>query len=229
MKPTKETQSSTVGQHRALAVPKYLSESGHSRTAVSSRRDLKNPAVAQGVQECHWLIVVALTRRFRRLIICNPQMEVGLHANMCDSTTERIASALHSPFKEIGKDLSRDYGGTMNHLWIDFELIERRAGRRPPWSFRFQRRVGGSSLDKLTGLPRGAYENVGHYSVEPDFNKLLRVPLDSVVSHVLSLIYASTSVLVEKQKKLGGFDAQTFRSDFLTICLRHGYSIDSTI
>jgi hypothetical protein len=156
-------------------------------------------------------------------------MEVGLHANMCDLTTERIASALHSPFKAIGKDLSKDYGGTMNHLWIDFELIERRPGRRLPRSFRFQKRVGGSSPDKLTGLPRGVYENVGHYSVEPDFNELLRVPLDSVVSYVLGLIYASTSVLVEKQKKLGGFDAQTFRSDFLTICRRHGYSIDSTV
>jgi hypothetical protein len=153
-------------------------------------------------------------------------MEVGLHANMCDLTTEKIAYALHSPFEAIGRDLSKDYGGTMNHLWIDFELIER---RRPPWSFRFQKRVGGSSPGKLTGLPRGVFENVGHYSVKPDFNELLRVPLDSVVSYALSLIYASTSVLVEKQKKLGGFDAQTFRSDFLTTCRQHGYAIDSTI
>jgi hypothetical protein len=148
---------------------------------------------------------------------------------MYDLTTERIASALHSPFKAIGKDLSKDYGGMMNHLWIDFELVENHARRRLPWSFRFQKRVGGSSPDKLTGLPRGAYENVGHYSVKPDFNELLRVPLDSVVSYVLSLIYASTSVLVEKQKKLGGFDAQTFRSDFLTTCRQHGYAMDSAI
>jgi hypothetical protein len=155
-------------------------------------------------------------------------MQVGLHANICDRSTERIADALHAPFKAIGIDLSKDYGGAMNHLWIDFELTEDDAARRPPWSFRFQKRVGGTSPDKLTGLPRGVYENVGHYSVRPDFQELRSVPQDFVVTHVLSLIYASTAVLVEKQKKLGGFDAQRFRSDFLTTCRQHGYDIDST-
>lgn len=155
-------------------------------------------------------------------------MEVGLHANMCDSTTQRIAQALHAPFKAIARDLSKDYGGTMNHLWIDFELIESHAAWRPPWSFRFQKRVGGSSPDKLTGLPRGVYENVGHYSVRPGFQELRSVPQESIVTYVLSLIYASTTVLIEKQKKLGGFDAERFRSDFLTTCRQHGYEIDST-
>jgi hypothetical protein len=37
-------------------------------------------------------------------------MEVGLRANMCDSTTERIADALRGPFKTISGDLSKDYG-----------------------------------------------------------------------------------------------------------------------
>ena len=151
-------------------------------------------------------------------------MKVGLHANMCDSTTERIARALHAPFKAIGQDLSNDYGGTMEHLWIDFELIE----NHKAWSFRFQKKVGGSSPDKLTGLPRQVHENVGHYSVMPDFQELRSVPQDSVVGYVLSLIYASTSVLIEKQKKLGGFDAEKFRSDFLTTCRQHGYEIDCT-
>jgi hypothetical protein len=154
-------------------------------------------------------------------------MQVGLHANMCDQTTARIADALHKPFKEISRDLSKNYGGTMSHLWIDFELIESHAARRPPWSFRFQKRVTGSSAHKLTGLPMPVRENVGHYSVSPDFHELRSVPQDSVVSYVLSLIYASTSVLIEKQKKLGGFDAQQFRSDFLTTCRQHGYDIDS--
>jgi hypothetical protein len=122
-------------------------------------------------------------------------------------------------------DLSRDYGGKISFLWIDFELIEDDASRRPPWPFRFQKRVGGSSPDKLTGLPRRVYENVGHYSVRPDFRELRRVPQDSVVSHVLSLIYASTKVLIEKQKKLGGFHAEKFRSDFLTACRQQGYEI----
>jgi len=174
-------------------------------------------------------MVLSFSRRFRRLIVVEPPMEVGLRANICDLTTERIASALHSPLRAIGKDLSKDYGGTMNHLWIDVELIERCGRRAPPWSFRFQKRVGGSSPGKLPGLPGGVYENVGHYSVEPDFTELLRVPLDSIVEYVLSVIYASTSMLVDKQKKLGGFDAQMFRSEFLTVCRREAYSIDATI
>jgi hypothetical protein len=152
-------------------------------------------------------------------------MEVGLHANMCDLTTQRIADALHTPFRTIAKDLGKDYGGTMEHLWIDFELIEAHAQRRPPYSFRFQKKVGGSSPDKLTGLPRGVYANVGHYSVRPDFQELRSVPQESIVSYVLSLIYASTSVLIEKQKKLRGFDANRFRSDFIFTCRRHGYEI----
>src|ERR1041385_3514379 len=126
-------------------------------------------------------------------------MEVGLHASMCDWTTQPITRALHSPFKAIAKDLSKDYGGTIEHLWIDFELIEAHAQGRPPYSFRFQKEVGGSSPDKLTGLPRGVYENVGHYSVRPDFQELRRVPQHSVVAYVLSLIYASPSRLEERR------------------------------
>ena len=154
-------------------------------------------------------------------------MDVGLHANMCDLTTAEIAGRLHVSFQVISKDLSKDYGGKMNHLWIDLELIESHVQRRPPWSFRFQKRVGGSSPDKLTGLPRRLYENVGHYSVRPDFKELRGLPLESVVIYVLGIIYASTAVLVEKQKKLGGFDAQRFRSEFVATCGRHGYHIDA--
>jgi hypothetical protein len=72
-------------------------------------------------------------------------MEVSLHANVYYSSTERIARALRVRFNVISKDLSKEYGGTMNHLWIDLELIEAHANRRPPWSFRFQKKVGGSS------------------------------------------------------------------------------------
>lgn len=152
-------------------------------------------------------------------------MELSIHANMCDSSTQRIADALHAPFKAVSRDLSKDYGGTMEHLWIDFELIEAHPERRPPWSFRFQKKVGGSSPGKLTGLPRRVHQNVGHYSVRPDFRQLRSIPQACVVTYVLRLIYASTSVLIEKQKKLGGFDAQRFRSDFLATCRQHGYEI----
>lgn len=152
-------------------------------------------------------------------------MNVGLHANMCDSDTERIARALHTPFDAIGRELSKDYGGTMEHLWIDFELIEAHARFGPAKAFRFQKSVGGSSPDKLTGLPRLVHENVGHYSVRPDFRKLMGIPEERLVEHVLNLIYASTSILLEKQKKLGGFDAGRFRSEFVAVCRRHGYEI----
>jgi hypothetical protein len=152
-------------------------------------------------------------------------MEVTLRANMCDLSTRRIADALHAPLKAMGRNLSKDYGGAMKHLWIDFELIESHAERHPPYLFRFQKKVGGSSPDKLTGLPRRVYESVGHYSVRPDFQHLRSVPQESIVSYVLSLIYASTSVLIEKQKRLGGFDAQKFRSDFIVSCRQHGYEI----
>src|SRR5262245_52684520 len=155
-------------------------------------------------------------------------MEVSLNANMYDSTTKRIAHALYPPFETLSKGLSKDYGGTMQHLWIDFELIESHAGRRPPWFSRFQKKVGGSSPDKLTGLPRRGCRTVGHYSVRPDFQELRSLSDDSVVGHVLSLVYASTSVLIEKQRKLGGFDVQRFRSDFLSICKQQGHDIVST-
>src|SRR5207245_201707 len=138
--------------------------------------------------------------------------------------TQRIAKILRDAFETIEKDLSKAYGGTIQHLWIDFELIQSHAEGRRPFPFRFQKRVGGS-IFKLTGLPTPVCENVGHYSVRPDFQQLLRIPLESVASYALSLIYASTSVLVEKQKKLGGFDAQRFRMDFLSSCRERGYEI----
>ncbi len=151
-------------------------------------------------------------------------MEVGLHANMCDWTTKRVADVLHAPFKAISKDLSKDYGGTIEYLWIGFELIEAQAQHRPPYSFRFQKKVGGST-DRITGLTRPVRHNVGHYSVRPDFHKLRSIPQESIVGYALSLVYASTSVLIEKRKKLGGFEADRFRSGFITTCRHHGYEI----
>ena len=148
-------------------------------------------------------------------------MEVLLNANMCDQDTYRIAKILRSAFKVIQTDLCNDYGGTMEHLWIDFDLIERR-----PFPFRFQKKVGGG-ICKLTGLPTSVCKNVGHFSVRPDIQELLRVPPELVVSYALNLVFASTSVLIEKQKKLGGFDAQRFRMDFLLSCKTHGFEVSS--
>jgi hypothetical protein len=152
-------------------------------------------------------------------------MELSLNANAFEESTREIAMALQKPLDLISQDLSKDYGGPMEHLWIDFELLERDVSRRPPWAFRFQKKVGGVSPDKLTGLPRGTYMNVGHYSVRPDFAELRDVPIESIPSYVLGLIYASTSVLIEKQQKLKGFDAEQFRADFLVSCASYGYEI----
>lgn len=153
------------------------------------------------------------------------RMEVSLNANIVDQQTIRIADALRAAFEPVAKDMSKDYGGTIKHLWIDFELIQRFHEGRPPFPFRFQKKVGGS-VCRLSGLPTPLCQHVGHYSVRPDFQKLLSLPLESVASYALSLIYASTSVLLVKQKKLGGFDASRFRADFLVSCQKHGFEID---
>ena len=151
-------------------------------------------------------------------------MKLALHANMCDQATSKIASTLRPPFKAVGAALSKDYGGTIKHLWIDFELIRSHCELRPPRAFRFQKKVGGGRCH-LTGLQTSVSENVGHYSVRPDFDILLSLPLDAVASYALSLIYDSTVVLIEKQKKLGGFDAAAFRSDFGDFCAVAGYKL----
>src|SRR5262245_7857418 len=105
-------------------------------------------------------------------------MEVSLNANICDTDTEQIAATLRDVFEIVEKDISKDYGGTMQHLWIDFELTQYHAEQRPPFPFRFQKKVGGG-ISKLTGLRTPVFENVGHYSVRPDFKKLLSILLES--------------------------------------------------
>ena len=152
-------------------------------------------------------------------------MKVGLHANICDASTSYIADALREPFEALARDLDGEYGGTIEHLWIDFELSPTLADRRPPYGFRFQKLVGGKTPDKITRLPRPVHENVGHYSIRPDFCELLAVSRDSVVPYVLQLVYDSTAVLLEKQGRLGGFDAQKFRSVFLASCRARGYNV----
>lgn len=150
-------------------------------------------------------------------------MELGLHANMVDEVTGRIADILHAPFEQVSRDLNNDYGGSIEHLWIDFELIRDHGERRPPFSFRYQKRVSGN--DRLTGIRHPDRQNVGHYSVRPDFTVLLNLPDEQVPIYALRLIYDSTAVLHEKSRKLGGFDAERFRFDFLEVCRRHGCEI----
>lgn len=152
-------------------------------------------------------------------------MEIRFHANMCDTSTRHVASALHEPFRSLGGWLKGDYGGMMEHLWIDLELIESHAredGRcRHP--FRLQKRVSGRSHFGLPPMPD--HFNVGHYSVRPNFQLIASLPDAELLPYVLATVYDSTAVLLDKQKKLGGFDATLFRDRFRNSCERFGCRI----
>jgi hypothetical protein len=152
-------------------------------------------------------------------------MEVGIHANMCDQDTSHVATALHTPFKELGARLQDEYGGVIEHLWIDIELIESHAriDGSCRWPFRFQKRVSGRSHFGLPPIPDKF--NVGQYSVRPNFQLIASLPQEQAILYALSLIYDSTIILIEKKRKLGGFDAGLFRSKFLDSCRSIGYEI----
>jgi hypothetical protein len=67
--------------------------------------------------------------------------------------------------------------------------------------------------------------NVGHFSVRPDFGLVSSLPAERAIQYVLSLIYQASRVLVDKHKKLGDFDAATFRSRLLVESQVLGYDI----
>jgi hypothetical protein len=55
-----------------------------------------------------------------------------------------LSNALRPWFDEVSRTLSgRDYGGPMENLWIEVEVHEygMNIPDRPPWPFRFQKRV----------------------------------------------------------------------------------------
>ena len=142
---------------------------------------------------------------------------------MSDQATSKVADVLRPVFKELSRRLSGECGGIIEHLWIDLEVIEghAKADGGPRHSFRFQKRVSGRSH---FGLPPTADEfNVGHFSVRPDFAAMISLPAKQAIEYVLSLIYAETVVLGEKQKMLGGFEAEAFRNAFREACQSVGH------
>lgn len=154
-----------------------------------------------------------------RLRTVGTPLKVAFRANIVDSSTRRIADAIEDYFPDIEKQLNKDYGGVLEHLWIDLELVEGRLKDRDSWPFRFQKRVD---------IPASYTElytyNVGHYSVKPDFEKLRKLSsAESIFSYVFELIYESTQVLVNMEKKLDGFNSTAFRRDFLTAYKKLGY------
>lgn len=154
-------------------------------------------------------------------------MEVGLHANMVDHQTDKIASSLRDVFNVLCERLNGNYGGTIEHLWIDFELIESYAkpDGKARYPFRYAKRVSGRSNFGLPPSPD--YLNVGHFSVRPDFPYLLSISQDETVSYCLSLIYKELEGLKAKEKKLGGFNSELFRHKFKKECKILGYKLNS--
>ena len=137
-------------------------------------------------------------------------MKVGLHANIVDDT-KALADALCPLFKTLSQGLEGDYGGAIEHLWIDLELLEylAKADGSPRHPFRFQKRVSGRSHFELPVA--SDHINVGHFIVRPDFALVASLPVDLAVSHVLQRVYDESAVLPGKPKKLGGFDTGRFQ------------------
>jgi hypothetical protein len=143
-------------------------------------------------------------------------LSVGIHSNIYESKTKRIADAIKEVTEKLEKKLNNDYGGNMEHLWIDLELVESHLKDKKPFSFRFQKRVEVVEYEY----------NVGHYSVAPDFEKLKILSEEEIGNYILGIIFESTQILIDKEKKLDGFDAVKFRADFLKFCNELGYLLD---
>jgi hypothetical protein len=154
-------------------------------------------------------------------------MEVGLHANIVDHKTDKIGSLLREIFKVLSERLNGNYGGTIQHLWIDFELVERhpKSDGKPSFPFRFAKRVSGRSSLGLPSSPD--YFNVGHLSVRPDFPYLLSISKNEIVPYCLKLIYTELELLKTKEKRLGGFNPELFRNTFYEECKKLGYNLNT--
>lgn len=144
-------------------------------------------------------------------------LEVNFNANMYESSTKEISHNLSNLFEKLEEKLNKDYGGNMEHLWIDVELIKHYSAL----PFRFQKRVNIAS--GVGG--KDYYYNVGNYSIKPDFIKLETLDDKESLEYIFNLLYVSMEILVKKKKKLDNFDAEKFRADFKTVCYELGYTI----
>jgi hypothetical protein len=141
-------------------------------------------------------------------------MEVVISAPNQDQGTAHIAEAIRAPLRRLSEALSgQNFGGNIEHLWIELELVPGDADHRQPWNFRFQKRVAPRPI--VSGLGKAEYHNVGHYSVRPDYFALAKIAPENVNRYLIDLIYESTAVLEKKRRQLGAFDAAAFRSSFL--------------
>lgn len=140
----------------------------------------------------------------------NQSLKVSFFTNVIEERTKNIPDCINESLRIIEKELEKNYGGTIEHLWIDIELVE----KYDIYPFRFQKRVSSpaSYTEPYT-------YNVGHFSIKPDFKVLEDLDSSALIcSYFLDLLYEGTSILLRKQKDLGGFDAISFQSDFLKVC-----------
>lgn len=154
-------------------------------------------------------------------------MKLGFHASICEESTRSLADALRPLFDKLSEQLSGEYGGPMEHLWIDVELLvgSAKSDGRPQHTFRLQKRVSGRGYFGLPAMPDRF--NVGHYSVRPDFSFLATHSTDESVSHIVQLIYESLAELEFKRRRVGDFDTRLLRERFLNTCKELGVSIQS--
>ncbi len=146
------------------------------------------------------------------------KLDFKIYSNIVEESTEKVAKIIRKPSKILEKKLSKDYGGNMESLWISIELVKSYIEKGKTYKFRFQKRV---NEDYSGG--KDYYYNVGKYSVIPDFRKLEELPNELICDYIFGLIYDFTKILVEKSKKLNGFNARKFSSDFLKYCNEMGY------
>ena len=138
-------------------------------------------------------------------------MEVQVGAVKSDQGTHHIAALVRPHFDELSRVLSGEYGGNMEHLWIDLELCPLDADRRDPFPFRFQKRVAPPRELKAVGAKE--HFNVGHFGVRPDYFELARVPMSEMRCYLARLIYEATKTL-ENRKQIGDFNLRAFRARF---------------
>ncbi len=139
-------------------------------------------------------------------------MQVQINAAKHDQGTEHIAEVVRPTLEALSLRLSGEYGGPMEHLWIDFELCPSDADHRPAWNFRFQKRV--APPRELAAFKPPHYLNVGHYSVRPDYFVLAQTDLQRIPAYVAGLLYESTRALNGRRRTLGAFDVDLFRTRF---------------
>jgi hypothetical protein len=147
-------------------------------------------------------------------------VNVQVGVDRWDQGIEHLQGFVQPRLAQLSQHLAGSYGGLMQHLWISLELASSHADGRPPWPFRFQKKVVPSRDARALGAtPR---HNVGHYSVRPDHDELTAIQPENVACYLMRLVYESTSVLAAQRRKIGDFDAEKFRAKFRAFLGREG-------